>query len=141
MRSVTFLPEEFPGSNEGSWVLEFPSHDVGPLIQLQGQVTVASDPLLEGWVHDRLTGWTNSDWFSKVTTSALSDPSNLGGETLDVILLQLQCTLSDEEWEVGILHTELLDLTVEPVLDLLPDLVRMGASSIFIEGGGERRLV
>jgi len=51
---VAFLPEELTGANERSWVLEFPSHYVGPLVQEQGQVSVRVDPLAESGVHDRL---------------------------------------------------------------------------------------
>lgn len=45
----------------------------------------------------------------------LGDPSDLWGETLNVVLLLLQSRLGHEHWEVAVLHAELLDLVVEPV--------------------------
>lgn len=44
---VTFLPEELPGPEEGDGVLELPTDDVGPLIQLERQIAVRANPLHE----------------------------------------------------------------------------------------------
>jgi len=40
MSGVAFLPEEFSRSNEGCWMLELPSDDIGPLVGEQGQITM-----------------------------------------------------------------------------------------------------
>jgi hypothetical protein len=42
------------------------------------------------------------------------DPSNLGSEALDVVLLLLKTRVGDEHGEVGVLDTKLLDLLVKP---------------------------
>jgi hypothetical protein len=36
MSSVAFLPKELSGSDEGSWMLELPPDDIGPLVELDG---------------------------------------------------------------------------------------------------------
>ena len=63
MGGVTFLPEEFSRSNEGGWVLEFPTDYVCPLVKAQGKVSVRVDPLRIAWVHNCLTSGSNSDGF------------------------------------------------------------------------------
>ena len=42
---VALLPQELARADEGRGVLELPAHHVGPLVQPQGQVSVAPDPL------------------------------------------------------------------------------------------------
>lgn len=44
MSCVTFLPEEFSSSNERSWMLEFPSDNVSPLVKQNRKISVAADP-------------------------------------------------------------------------------------------------
>jgi hypothetical protein len=66
MGSMAFLPEEFSGSDEWSWMLELPSDDIGPLIEFEGEVSVALNPVGICWIHDGLTGWPDGNWFSKV---------------------------------------------------------------------------
>lgn len=63
--SVPFLPEELPGSDEGSGVFELPPDDIGPLVELQGQVPMALDPLGVGRVHNGLAGGADGDGLSK----------------------------------------------------------------------------
>ena len=52
MSSVALLPQELTGSQERLGVLELPSHNGVPLVELEGKVTVTSDPLGIVWVHD-----------------------------------------------------------------------------------------
>jgi hypothetical protein len=44
----------------------------------------------------------------------LGDPSDLSGKALDVVLLLLQVLGGHKHGEVGVLHSEFLDLEVEP---------------------------
>lgn len=60
----------------------------------------------------------------------LGDPCDLGRKTLDVVLLLLEPRGGDEHREVGVLDAKLLDLGVEPSLDLFPDGVRLGAENV-----------
>ena len=58
----------------------------------------------------------------------MSHPGDLSSKTLDVILLSLQDILGDEEGKGTVLHTDLLNVRVEPLLDFLPNAVRSGLS-------------
>lgn len=42
---VPLLPQELPASDEGCGVLELPSHHSIPLVQPQGQIPMAPNPL------------------------------------------------------------------------------------------------
>ena len=53
----------------------------------------------------------------------MSHPGDLGSEAFNVVLLALQHILGNEQGERTVLDSHLLDLLVEPVLDLLPDEV------------------
>src|SRR6478736_8473191 len=52
----------------------------------------------------------------------LGDPSKLRGEALDVILLLLERLGRQEHGEVGLINTHLLDVSLEPFSDLVPDV-------------------
>ncbi|KAH0389325.1 prolyl-tRNA synthetase, partial [Aureobasidium melanogenum] len=64
---VTLLPQELARTDEGHGVLELPTDDVVPLVELEGKIALV------------------------LTT--LGDPSDLSSETLNVILLTLQVGL------------------------------------------------
>ena len=65
----------------------------------------------------------------------MGHPGDLGSEALNVILLALQHILGNEQGERAVLDTHLLDLLVEPVLNLLPDEVRSGLRQTCISDG------
>lgn len=54
----------------------------------------------------------------------MSHPSNLRSETLNMVLLPVQHILGDKQRERAVLHAQLLDMCVEPLLDLFPDEIR-----------------
>lgn len=56
----------------------------------------------------------------------MSNPGNFGSKTLNVILLFSQHILGNEQRERAVLDSHLLDMRVEPLLDLLPNAVRSG---------------
>lgn len=58
---VALLPQELSSSEERLGVLELPTDDGVPLVELEGQVTVTSDPLGVVGVHDSLRRGTDSD--------------------------------------------------------------------------------
>lgn len=58
---MSFLPQELAGTEERGRLLGFPAHDVVPLVQAQGQVTVGANPLGVVWVHDGFGGGTHGD--------------------------------------------------------------------------------
>lgn len=56
----------------------------------------------------------------------MSHPSNLRREALNMVLLPIQHIFGNEKRERAVLHAHLLDVRVEPLLDLFPDEVRGG---------------
>jgi hypothetical protein len=61
MCGVALLPKEFTGTKERLGVLELPSNDGVPLVELEGQVSVATDPLGVVRVHDSLGRGTDGN--------------------------------------------------------------------------------
>lgn len=57
---------------------------------------------------------TERSEFGRVHHLRLGDPSDLSGKALDVVLLLLQVLGGNEHGEVRVLHSEFLDLEVEP---------------------------
>lgn len=66
-------------------------------------------------VHDGLGGRPDGNRLFEILLTGLGHPSDLGGETLDVVLLLFQSSGRDEHGEVAVLDTDLLDLGIEPV--------------------------
>lgn len=128
--SVALLPQELSSSQEGLGVLELPSHNRVPLVELERQVSVRSHPLGVVGVHDGLGGGSNGDGLLEVGVTGLGDPRDLRGKTLDVVLLLLQNSGRHKHGEVGVLDAQLLDLDVEPLLDLLPHKVGGGSHDV-----------
>mmetsp|Transcript_35021 Transcript_35021/g.53759 ORF Transcript_35021/g.53759 Transcript_35021/m.53759 type:complete len:601 (-) Transcript_35021:128-1930(-) len=120
--SVALLPEELAGSDEGSGVLELPSDDVSPLVDLEGEVSVGTDPLRECGVHNSFGSRSDGDGLVHLGLAGLGYPSDLGREPFKVVLFLLEGTLRDEHREVGVLGTAGLEASVEVGLDLLPDV-------------------
>mmetsp|Transcript_17062 Transcript_17062/g.37589 ORF Transcript_17062/g.37589 Transcript_17062/m.37589 type:complete len:335 (+) Transcript_17062:1359-2363(+) len=120
MGSVSFLPEELTRADERSGLLELPPNHGGPLIELQGKVTVGPDPLGISGIHDGFRCRANCDRLRHIGVPILGDPGNLRRKTLHVVLLCLQCALGHEQRKIGVLHTELLDLAIEKTLDHFP---------------------
>ena len=100
-------------------ILEFPSHDAVPLVQLEREVTVALDPLGVVRVHCRLGRRADGDGLLELGRACAGDPGHLGGEALDVVLFALEHLRGNEHGEVGILDTERLDFAVKPFLKML----------------------
>lgn len=86
MGCMALLPQKFSSSDEGSRMFEFPSDDVGPLVEFERQISVTLDPICIGRIHNGLTGWSDSDWLGEIAISWTSDPSDLRSKALDVLL-------------------------------------------------------
>lgn len=73
---MSFLPQEFSGSDERSGAAELPSDNVSPLVKLQWEISVTGDPFAVGVVHNGLTGGSDSNRFGQVSVAVFSDPSD-----------------------------------------------------------------
>ena len=136
VRRVTLLPQELGGAQEQARP-QLPAHDIGPLVDQQGQVAVALHPLGEEAVDDRLGGGADDEWLLQLLAAAVGHHGELGGEPLDVLGLELQEGFGDEQREVGVLRPRLLNAPVELGLHELPDAVAPGAD----DHGAARRAV
>ncbi len=105
-----------------------PYHNVAPLVDLDGQVSVGLDPFSKRGVHHSLARGTNSNGLGQLRLTTPSHPRNLWGKVRNMLLLFLQSSSRHEYREVAVLHTQRLDSIIEEryrkerVLDTLPQL-------------------
>ena len=125
VRGVPFLPEELGGAEEQPGHL-FPSHDVGPLIDQDRQVSPRLDPLGVHRSDDRLRGRADGEPFLEDFVAALRHPRDLRREPFHVLRLAHQQALRDEEREVRVDVTGGLEAPVQPLLDQLPHRIAVG---------------
>ncbi len=102
---------------------QFPANDVGPLIDEEGKIAVRLHPLGEHAVDDRLRGRTDDERLLELLAPGVGDNRQFRSEPLDVLGLAMDEALRDEEGEVGVLVSRLLDEAIQSLLDLLPDRV------------------
>ncbi len=133
---VTFLPEELGGPQEQACA-HLPTDHVRPLIDQQGQVAVAFDPLREAVADDGLRGRTDDERFFEfaggleaalpiVFETVVCDDRALLGESLHVLGFFFQEALGDEQREVGVAVAGVFETLVERALDVFPDGVAPG---------------
>ena len=87
----------------------------------QREIAIGHEPLGEHGVDDRLRGGADDQRLLQQLAPAVGDHGQLGGEARDVLRFLLQERLWNEEGEVGVLVSGVLDPSVKPRLDLLPD--------------------
>mmetsp|Transcript_4792 Transcript_4792/g.11378 ORF Transcript_4792/g.11378 Transcript_4792/m.11378 type:complete len:265 (+) Transcript_4792:962-1756(+) len=129
-RRVSLLPEELARADERGRIGELPAHDVAPLVELQGEVAMGSDPGGIVRVHHGLGGRADGNRFLQVGLSRLCDPGDLRGKTLDVILFTGKVSLGDEEGEVAVLHAKQLNARIEVFRNALPDVEGPGTENV-----------
>jgi len=110
------------------------------LVDEDGQVAIALDPLRVLVPDDRLAGWANDQRLFELSfrvgdqsltvriglQSVVGDHRALFGKPFDVLGFLLEERLGDEEREVGIDVPSLLEHIVESSLHEFPDGVAMG---------------
>ena len=132
---MPFLPEELGGAEEEAGA-HLPAHDVAPLVDQDGQVAIALDPLRVHGADDGLgrrsdderllehgLGIGDERAVRRMDEPVVCDDRALLREALHVFGLLLQEGLGDEQREVGIAVARLLEHGVEVALDVLPDRV------------------
>ena len=136
---MPLLPEELRGTQEQARA-HLPAHDVGPLVAEDRQVTVGLDPVLVGVPDDRLGGRTHDELLLEFRIGIDDDPLALGivlqaivrhhgallGEALDVVGLLREERLGNEEREIGVLMSRLLEHPIQRIVHLLPDGIAVG---------------
>ena len=125
VRGVPLLPEELGGAQEEPRA-HLPAHDVGPLVDQQRQVAIGADPLAVHVPDDGLRGRANDQRLVQLLAAAVRHDRQLRREALDVLGFLLQEAERDEQREVGVDVTGLLEAPVERRLDILPEGVAVG---------------
>merc|ERR1740139_872609 len=128
--SVSFLPEELSGADEGSGMLELPPNNIRPLIDHHRQVSMRVNPLSKRRVHNSLGRRSNRNRLSQLTLPRLSHPSHLRRESFQMLLFFLQRRLRHKHRKVDIVNSMCLDPRVNEPLDLLPNVVGVGPQDV-----------
>ena len=149
VRRMALLPEELGRAQEQARA-HLPPHDVGPLVAEDGQVAVGLDPVLVRIPDDRLRRRPHDQLLLELRIGVHDDPLALGivlqavvrhhgallGEALDVVRLLREEGLGNEEREVGVLVSRLLEHLVQRIVHLLPDGVAVGFDDHATADGG-----
>ena len=125
MDGVTFLPEEFGGAQERPGA-HLPTHDIGPLVDQDGQVAVRADPFGVEVADDGLGGRTDDVGLGELFAAGAGDLGDFGGKALDVLGFFGQKALGDEQGEVGVDMAALFDAAVEAGLNAFPNSITCG---------------
>jgi len=123
---VAFLPEELGRPQEGARDL-LPPHDIGPLVDQDGQIAPRLDPLRIHGADDRFRRRTHDERFFELFAAGTGHVRHLRREPLDVLRLFVQKALRNEQRKVGVDVPRALEFAIEGLLDLLPDRVTIGA--------------
>ena len=135
---VPFLPEELGGAQEEAGP-HLPAADVGPLVDEEGQIAVALDPVAVLVPDDGLRGGADDQGLGELRLgvhhhgavlaleAVVGHHGALLGEALGVFLFLGQEAQGDEEREVGVHVPRGLEAVVELALHLLPDAVAVRA--------------
>ena len=86
--TVDLLGKVWKGSRE-----KFLPDDVVPLVEPEGEISVALDPLCVSRVHDGLASGPDGNGFGQLGVTGLGHPCNLGRKVSYVVLLFLQRSL------------------------------------------------
>ena len=122
MGCMTFLPQEFPGAEEGTRGL-LPAHNRTPLVIDPGKVAVGVDVLCIKIAEQCLRSRPDAHALLQFLQSSMGYPRHLRGKSLHMVLFLLQQALGYEDRHVDILHPCLLKPSVHLLLDVLPDCV------------------
>ena len=136
---MALLPEEL-GRTQEQTRTHLPTHDVGPLVAQDRQVTIRLDPVLISIPDDRLRRRTHDqlllqlgsriDYYALplgvILQAIVRHHGALLGEALYVVSLAREERLGDKEREIGILVSRLLEHLIECLVHLLPDGITIG---------------
>ena len=149
MGGMAFLPEEFRGAEEQAGA-HFPADDVAPLVAQDGKVPPGVDPVLVGVPDDGFGCGTDDEFLLEPGRRVHDDAFSVGGvhqavvghhgaflgESGDMLGLAAEEGLRNEEREVGVLVTGLLEHSVQDVLHFLPYGVSVGFDDHAAAHGG-----
>ena len=120
MGRVAFLPEKFPGAQEGSCGL-LPAHDGAPLIVVLRQIPVGMDLIGIEITEQRLRSRTHAHALLQRLQSSVRHPCHLRRKSLHMVFLLLKQALRDKHGQIYVLHPGFLKSPVQLLLDIFPD--------------------
>jgi len=137
--SVALLPEEFGGAEEEARS-EFPAHNVGPLVDEEGEIAVALDPVFVAVPDDGFTGWSDDEFFFEfgfgiddnafavrvVHEAVVGHDGALFGKAIDMFGFFAEEGFGDQKGEVGVDVSGGFEHAVEGLLHVFPDGVAVG---------------
>ena len=152
VRRVALLPQELGRTQEQARA-HLPAHDVGPLVAEDRQVAVGLNPVLIGVPDDRLRRRAHDQLLFELGVGIDHDALALGivlqtvvrhhgallGKSLDMVGLLREEGFGDEEREIGVLVSRILEHLVQRSLHLLPDGVAVGFDDHTSADGGVLR--
>ena len=125
MGGVPLLPKELGSAEEGAGAL-FPAHYVAPLVIQHGQVAIGLYPLGIHGADYRFAGGSDSHALLKHLVAALCYPCDLGREAFNVLRLFHQHAFGNQQREVCILMTCILEALIHFLLHELPYGIAIG---------------
>ena len=120
MGRMPLLPEKFGCPQEQPRPF-LPPHDVRPLVDQDRQIPPGLDPLAVHMSDHRLGRRTDDQRLFEFLAARVRHDGAFGSEPLDVLRLLFEEGVRDQEREVGVDVSRLLEGVVEVPLDRLPD--------------------
>ena len=119
MQSVTFLPQEFGSTKEGTGSL-FPTDDVCPLIDKHGQIAIGLHPFGIHFADYGFARGTNDQFFGQFHVADMRDQSHFGSKAFDVVGFFDEVTVRYEHGEVCVFVTGRFEAIVQFALNVFP---------------------
>ena len=122
---MSFLPEELAGAQKQARA-QLPADHVGPLVEQQGQVAVAVDPLGEEMADDGFRGRPDDVRLLELLAAGDSHHRQFGREAFHVLSFLVEEALRNEQREVAVLMVGGFKALVELALHDFPNGVAVG---------------
>ena len=134
MGGVAFLPQELAGTQEEAGA-HLPAHHVAPLVAEHGQVAPRMNPLAVSVPNRRFARGADYQFFLELCGGVNHHAVALGvgfeaivrhhgallGKAFHVFGFFREKTFRDEQREINVLHTSLLETRIKRLLDLFPN--------------------
>ena len=122
MRGMTFLPQKFACTKERTSRL-FPTHNVAPLINFQGQITIGLHPFCHHRTDNRFGRRTNCQRLGKLFPARMRYHRHFRRKTFHVLRFFRKITHRNKQGEVCVFHTTFLKTRIHLLLDIFPNCI------------------
>src|SRR5258706_12533838 len=115
MGRVSLLPVKFSAAQQKDGAF-LPAHHVIPLVDQNGQITIALNPLRVAVADNRLTRGANSKRLFQFLAATPCPPRHLRRKSFDMLSLSLQKAARDKQGEVGVDDAGLFETRIQETL-------------------------